>query len=95
MLYAAVTDVTSFLQLVQKTLASVVPVLVGVAVVFFLFGLLRYIQAGDKPEGRADARKYMLFGVIALFVMVSVWGLVNVLAATLGLNNASIPIPQF
>jgi uncharacterized membrane protein YidH (DUF202 family) len=95
-LYAApVTDVTSLLSLVRDTLNSVVPVLVGLAVVIFLFGVVKYIQAGDQAEKRDEGRQFMLYGIVALFVMVSIWGLVNVLSSTLSLSNGLPSVPQF
>ena len=34
----------------------------------------------------------MLWGIVALFVMVSVWGLVNVLKGSFNLDNENIPV---
>ena len=90
-----VTDATSFMQLARDLLNTTVPVLVGLGIVVFLFGVVKYIQAGDKPESRDEGRQFMLYGIIAIFVMVSVWGLVEVLTRTVSLNTSPLPIPQF
>ena len=47
-----------------------------------------YYKLGEKEK--ADGRWLMVWGVIALFVMVSVWGLVNTIVATLDLNNTPV-----
>lgn len=87
MLANAQTTVGSLLQLVSRTLNSLVPLAIGLAVVIFLFGVIKFITAGGDEEGRKTARQMMLWGVIGLFVMVSVWGLVQVLNATTSINQ--------
>ncbi len=66
---------------------KLIPLVIGAAVLVFLFGILKFVLASDA-EDRTAARNYMIFGVIALFVMVSVWGLVNFFRNTLGVNGS-------
>lgn len=50
-----------------------VPLVFTLALLFFFWGVAKYIwSAGDKEEGK----KIMVWGVVALFVMSSIWGLV-------------------
>ena len=59
----------------------IIPVLLALALVFFVLTGVRYIwKAG---EGGAEVRTQLLWGLIALFVLFTVWGLVNVMCATL------------
>ncbi len=51
------------------------------------------INAGDETA-RTEARNIMIWGIIALFVMVSVWGLVNVLDDTFGLDDQALNPPS-
>jgi uncharacterized membrane-anchored protein len=68
-----------------------VPVVISAAVLFFLYGLAVYMwSVGDKKE---DGKDMMIWGVIGLFVMVSVWGLVNLLSDTFNLDTTAQPIP--
>lgn len=63
------------------------------SLVAFLWGIFRlvFLNATNEAE-RAKAKKFMLWGIIALFVMTSVWGLVNVLRSSLfGTGNLIIP----
>ncbi len=57
----------------------VVPFLFALALVMFLVGVVKYVKAGDNEESREAGRGLMLFGIIALFVMVGVWGFVEIL----------------
>jgi len=69
-----------------------IPIVIGLGVLVFLFGILRYVLASDDA-GKSQGRTFMLWGIIALFVMVSVWGLVNILQQTLKLQNITPTAP--
>ena len=66
-------------------LKPLVPLLIGLAVVVFIYGVLTTVLSeGDKKE---EGKQYMLWGIIGIFVMVSVWGLVAILQNTFQLEN--------
>lgn len=75
----------SVLTQIQNLIGQVVPILIGLAVLYFMWGVMKYVAAKD-PESQKEARSIMIYGIIVLFVMVSVWGLVNVLASTLDVD---------
>ncbi|MFA6463850.1 MAG: hypothetical protein WCV55_02495, partial [Candidatus Paceibacterota bacterium] len=50
-----------------------IPLLIIIAVVVFLYGVLKFISAGDNEEARQSGRNVMIYGIIVLFVMVSIW----------------------
>lgn len=79
-----------------QILNNLIPVLIAAAVVVFFWGLVRYILS--PGEGHATGRTTMIAGLLALFVMVSVWGIIKLAQNTLGINgdnnNGSIVIPQ-
>lgn len=83
-LIASAQTVGALLQKVGLILNSLVPLAIGLAVVLFLFGVIKYVTSGDSEESRKSGRQMMLWGIIGLFVMVSVWGLVQVLTASSG-----------
>ncbi len=68
----------------------IVPLIFALAIVFFLVGMLKFVRS-DQSEEKAEGRKYMLWAVIALTVMVGVWGIVKILGGTFGLKST---IPQ-
>jgi hypothetical protein len=73
---------------------QIVYLLIGAAIVVFLWGLLKYIMAGGDAKVTSEARSFMVFGIIALFVMLSVWGLTNLLIRTF-FPSGGVIIPQF
>lgn len=56
------------------------PILTGLAVLTFFWGLFKYLKSGmGDTEDIKGAKSLMLWGVIIIFVMFSVWGFVNIL----------------
>lgn len=72
--------------LINGILRPLVPLLVGLAVVVFIYGVIvfTFSEGGEKKE---EAKNYMFWGIIGLFVMVSIWGMVAVLQRTFGFQN--------
>ncbi len=85
--------VFNILNLFSRIVSALIPIVIGVAVLMFLLGVLKYVTAGDE-DGQKEAKNTMIMGVIVLFVMVSIWGLVNILGDTLSLNKTAPPPPQ-
>lgn len=81
---ALVQQIGSFIDLA-------IPVLIGLAVLAILFGLMRYAFAAGNEEAQAEGKRIMVWGVIILFVMVSIWGLVNLLQSVSGVENTQAP----
>ncbi|HFC10885.1 MAG TPA: hypothetical protein ENJ75_01680 [Candidatus Kaiserbacteria bacterium] len=69
-----------------------VPLLFAVAFITFLWGVYKYfIAEGSSEDGQKKGKQLMLYGLIGFFVMVSLWGLVNVVADTFGLTGWAAP----
>lgn len=66
----------------------VIPFLITLGMVIFLVGIISYVKAGDDEEKRSQGRGLMLFGIIALFIMISAWGFVNILSNSFFGGNA-------
>ncbi|MFA5942285.1 MAG: hypothetical protein WC798_01280 [Candidatus Paceibacterota bacterium] len=69
-----------------------VPVLFAISFIVFLYGIAKsYIFSSGEPGEVAKGHKLILWGIIAFVVMISIWGLVNVVANTFGLAGFSAP----
>jgi len=86
-LAAFAADTATIFTTVSDLISSATPVVVGLGVLFFLYGLAMYILGAADEEKKKEGRNIMIMGVIALFVMISVWGLVNLLKSTLNLDT--------
>jgi len=94
-LVLAQTSVFSLAATITNIINGVlVPLVFAIAFLVFIWGVFKYfIQGGDSDEKRGEAVKLMLYGIIGFFVMVSVWGLVNILVGTFNLNSNVPPLP--
>jgi heme A synthase len=69
----------------------IIPLLIAIAVIVFFWGIIKYIGSQGDADKRTEARGLMIWGVVALFVMVSVWGLVGILKNTFSVNGGGTP----
>jgi hypothetical protein len=83
---AAITDLDSIFVFIKNLLNTLLPLIIAAAVVYFVYGIAKYVMAGDD-DAKAAAKDKIVYGIIGLFVMVSVWGLVNILVNTFGISE--------
>jgi hypothetical protein len=83
------------LALAQTFLNRLVPFAIGLGVLGFLWFLVEFIWRGSSdPVKKKEAISGMTYSIIALFLMVAVWGIVAMLANLLGVGLAgTIPAP--
>lgn len=72
-----------------------VPVLFSVAFIVFLWGAFTtFIAGAHSEEVKEKGKNLMIWGLIGFFVMVSIWGLVNLLTGTISFgNNSGVDTP--
>lgn len=69
-----------------------VPVLFALSFMVFLYGIaLKYIFSSGDSAKVAEGHKLLLWGIIGFVVMISVWGLVNIVANSFGLGGVYAP----
>jgi heme O synthase-like polyprenyltransferase len=69
----------------------IIPILFSVAFLYFILNIIETIRKANVEKERKDAQKTLMISIIALFVMVSVWGIVKILSSTLGLGGSFVP----
>jgi len=69
------TDFKSFVGIIIGIVNLLIPVLVGLAVLSFFWGLVKFIKAGGSEDSVKEGKSLMIWGVISLFVMISIWGI--------------------
>ncbi len=77
----------NFVDLVNKNiLFPVINLLMGVALLVFLYGVFEFIIGANNEEARATGRRHILWGVIGLLIMVSALAILQIVAGTAGLG---------
>lgn len=79
--------------IIMPILRSVIVLLFALALLWFIWSVMNYIGGAGtkKPEAAANVG----WSILALFVMISVWGLVKLLQNTVPLDNTQPTLPNF
>jgi uncharacterized membrane protein YidH (DUF202 family) len=64
--------------------------LFALAVLYFLYGVAEFIWSQDSEEKKTTGKSHMLWGVIGITIMMGVWGILNMVLATLGIPKSQI-----
>lgn len=87
--------IESLFSAASSLIQALVRILITLALVVFFWGLVRYLFYGTSEPRLKEAKTLMIWGLITLFVMVSVWGITEMMQTLLGINkNAPGRAPQ-
>ena len=89
--FAALNNVSDLGSFIINTINNVlVPVLFAFAFIVFLWGAFSaFILGRNSEDVEKNGKNLMLWGLIGFIVMVSVWGLVNILTGSISFGNNS------
>ena len=79
--------IRNFVIAVGGLVNAIIPILIGIAVIVFFWGLIKYIREPGKAGETGKAT--MVAGLVALFVMVSLWGIIILAGSALGVGSNS------
>ena len=72
----------------QGLLNTVIIIATRFAFLFFVWGIAQFVRNAYDPAGREQGRQQMLWGIVALFVLVSIWGIVLWIQGELEISSA-------
>lgn len=64
-------------KITEGILQPLVTLLMALAVMYFLYGIVRFIKDQSSEDAQEAGKKHMMWGVIGLAIMVSVYGILN------------------
>src|SRR3989338_1943351 len=91
---AHAVTIGSIVDTIIDFLDSIIPILFLIATIVFLLGIILFITSllyGEKEKKKKEGRQYIIFGLIVFFVMVAVWGIVNVFVVFFVLGGIGAP----
>ena len=78
-----ITDANSLTSKLTNIGNTFLTLLISFGVIWIIFNIVKYlIVGGDDPEKRKTAGSAILWGIVGLFVILSIWGLVKILSNT-------------
>ena len=87
----AEASITTLVKSVNKVLINpFIYLLFAVALMYFVYGLVNYLMSPDDQTVRKESKSQMLYGIIGLFIMVAVFGIMNIILGTLGEDRIKI-----
>jgi len=92
--FAGAQDPSWIFNVVNSLLGGVLPLIItflsALAVLYFVWGMVVFIAQSGNEQARAEGRQRMIWGIVALFVLVSVWGIVVILQTLVGVNGVNV-----
>lgn len=76
-------SVTGIIQMLQSWVSMLLPIMLSFGILAFFWGLVKYLW-GEGAEGKGEGLKIMGYGILAVFVMASLGGIVALLQNTIG-----------
>lgn len=85
----AVSDVGGVLDVLITLVKRIIPLLISIAVLVFFWGIVKFVAHGGDEKKIEEGRAFMIWGMIGLFVIVALWGIVGYIQSSLGLTDAN------
>jgi len=82
------------LSVVSDLVNGLIPITLAITVLIFFWGLAMYLWDSSNPEKKGQGIQIMVMGILALFVMVSIWGIIGVLQQTFKVDQAKPIVPD-
>jgi hypothetical protein len=83
--FAQFTGLRGLLVQFAGLLNLVIPVIFGLALVYFFWGTSQFILNAGDAKARDEGKQKMIWGIIALFVMVSIYGILSLVGSLVGI----------
>ncbi len=92
-LVAAAQNAQSILSTIANLVNQLIPLMMAIALLVFFWGLVKYIWNSGSEDAKEEGKNVMIAGIVGLFVMVSIWGIVGIIANTFGVQTGGTQSP--
>lgn len=58
-----------------------------VASAVFIWGIIQFISSAETDDGRVKGKRNILYGIIGIFIMISVYGILQLIVDTFDLKT--------
>lgn len=82
-------SLVDFLGVLQEAVNALIPILTTAAIAAFFWGLAKYIFNAADEKAKEEGKAIMIWGTIAVFVLLSIYGIVGFIQQTTTVDQAS------
>lgn len=95
LLFAApISDVGSAFTAVREWMRALTAIIFAAAVLYFLYGVFNFIRSAGDAEKRQEGRMQIIWGIVGLTIMASIYGLIGFLgSSTVGIGGNPVSAP--
>ncbi len=91
----AYASVDSFIQSVNKQIINpLILLMFAVAMVYFLYGMLKFFLNADNEENRTEGKQHMIWGVVGMTIMMGVFAILSLILNTINIGKSEIDPEQ-
>lgn len=76
---------------INQVINPLIAILFAAGFAWFLWGVARFIWKSEDEQERAQGKKNMIWGLVGMFIMVSVFAIVGLIADTIGADISNLP----
>lgn len=92
----AEASVTTLMNSINRVIINpLIVFLFALAVVYFLYGLVQYFISPDNEETKKTSKQHMFWGIFGMFIMIAVFGILNLILNTVGESRIHISNGQY
>lgn len=74
----------------SRIVGYLIPLVLALALLLFFVGLTRFLIRADNEIERRKGQRIMMWGIIILFVMSSIWGIISFIGQNLLITQGGI-----
>ncbi|MCH8050328.1 hypothetical protein IIB51_02945 [Patescibacteria group bacterium] len=76
------SSIRVFLEQLTGIFGNVIPLIIALAILAFFWGLAKLVLHAGNEDKRSEGKRIMIWGIIALFVILSLWGIIALISQT-------------
>ncbi len=95
--FAALGGLKGLIGSIGSLLNSLIPIIFALCLIYFFWGISQFILHAGEEKTRAEGKNKMIWGVVALFIFISIYGILSVIANLTGVptNTSSSYFPIY
>lgn len=86
------TNFSELILIFTDLILLILPVFIGLSILAFIFGIAKFIfKVGGDEKSVEEGKNLIIWGLVALFVLVSLMGLIRFFSGELGFGPVGVP----